>query len=250
MLTRQELSRVWESVAERRGWDFSRLNVRRDAVPWDYDDVVRGSLSGTEKVLDIGTGGGERLTRLAGSFRSAIGIDIDPEMIRVANENLPRELSGQIDFRVGDSHEIDLPAASLGVVLCRHSVLDAAQVARILSPGGTLIWQSVGEKNLKAVVGPFGGQRFDRDQHPEAIRDSLSHHGMAVSRLEEYDVAYRFLDLESLIFQIKAIGHYLSTDMSFEAVWETVAGIAESTGTPEGHYLSNEHRWLLIAGAP
>ena len=77
------------------------------------------------------------------------------------------------------------------------------------------------------------------------IRDLLIHRGLTVTRLEEYDVAYRFLDLESLIFQIKAIGHYLSADMQFESVWEVLAQVAESTQTPEGHYLANEHRWLL-----
>jgi hypothetical protein len=250
MLTYQHLRRYWELAGERRGWDFSRLKVRRDPVPWAYEDVVRDHLSGSEKVLDIGTGGGERLIRLAGEYGSAVGIDIDPEMIGAAKENLPYELSDRIEFRVANSHCISLPDSSVDVALNRHSVVDVEQVVRVLSPRGRFIWQNVGEKNLEAVVGPFGGQYHDSDQHPETIRDSLIHHGMIVTRLDEYDVGYRFLDLESLIFQIKAMGHYLPADMRFESVWEIVAQVAESIRSPEGHYLSNEHRWLLTAEKP
>ena len=54
--------------------------------------MVRDLLGGTEKVLDVGTVGGEKLVQLADAFGSATGIDIDPEMVETARQNLPVEL--------------------------------------------------------------------------------------------------------------------------------------------------------------
>lgn len=250
MTTVQQLRSIWESAGERRGWDFSRLRVSRAPAPWVYEQVVRDDLSGTERVLDVGTGGGERLIKLADSYRSAIGIDIDPDMIAVARENLPESLSDKIEFKVANADSACLPDSSLDVVLNRHSVVAVPEVGRVLNNRGKFIWQSLGERNLASVVGPFGGQMLDPDQHPEAIRDSLVQDGFLIKRFDEYDVPYAFMDLESLIFQIKAIAHYLPVVPEFEAISETLVDVVESIRTTDGHYASNEHRWLLIAEAP
>ena len=66
-----QLHKIWDAVADRTGWDFSRLNVKRAPVPWEYSAVVRDLLGGTEKVLDVGTGGDEKLVHLADAFGSA-----------------------------------------------------------------------------------------------------------------------------------------------------------------------------------
>ncbi len=52
-------------VPSRRGWDFSRMNVLRQPVPWSYHDLVARYLSPDDSVLDIGTGGGETFSQLA-----------------------------------------------------------------------------------------------------------------------------------------------------------------------------------------
>ena len=62
-------------VETRRGWDFSRMQDDIDPVPWLYENVVRPYLSPLQRVLDIGTGGGERFLSLADYFGSGIGID-------------------------------------------------------------------------------------------------------------------------------------------------------------------------------
>ena len=59
-MTLKELKRIAASVGERQGWDFSRVRDERDPVPWDYLDVVRNYLRPSDRVLDVGTGGGEK----------------------------------------------------------------------------------------------------------------------------------------------------------------------------------------------
>lgn len=76
-MTLEELQYIAASVSERRGWDFSRVRDDRDPVPWDYAEVVRRYLQPSGRVLDIGTGGGERFLALAPHFGTGVDIDAD-----------------------------------------------------------------------------------------------------------------------------------------------------------------------------
>jgi len=44
-LTLEELKQISDSVGERTGWDFSRMRVERDPVPWNYADAARQLLA-------------------------------------------------------------------------------------------------------------------------------------------------------------------------------------------------------------
>jgi hypothetical protein len=49
------------------GWDFSWISSRwkHERLPWDYGQIVRQAITGTKSLLDLGTGGGENLSRLS-----------------------------------------------------------------------------------------------------------------------------------------------------------------------------------------
>lgn len=93
-----ELDEILSAVKARQGWDFRDMDVLRQPVPWDYHEVTLRYLRSTDTVLDIGTGGGERFRALAPAFGTGLGIDPDPEMVRLADGAGPANLS----FRVGD----------------------------------------------------------------------------------------------------------------------------------------------------
>jgi SAM-dependent methyltransferase len=69
------------------GWDFSRVRDGGDPVPWNYVDVVQQYLKPTDRVLDIGTGGGEIFLSLVPYFGEGVGIDMDPAMIETAQRS-------------------------------------------------------------------------------------------------------------------------------------------------------------------
>jgi ubiquinone/menaquinone biosynthesis C-methylase UbiE/uncharacterized protein YbaR (Trm112 family) len=88
--------------------------------------------------LDIGCGTGNILQNASGSFRSAMGMDVSPEMLSVARRRGLRVLGGSADslpFRSGS-----IEAVSVFSVL--HHLYDPkavlAQIARVLKPGGVL----------------------------------------------------------------------------------------------------------------
>ena len=51
--SQEALDELLAQVSPRRGWDFSRMNVLRQPVPWNYNDLVVRYLRATDSVLDI-----------------------------------------------------------------------------------------------------------------------------------------------------------------------------------------------------
>ena len=86
-MTFDELEQIVEANGKLDGWDFSRVRAGRDPVLWEYVDVVRQYLKPTDRVLDIGTGGGEIFFSLAPYFAQGVGIDLNPAMVETARRN-------------------------------------------------------------------------------------------------------------------------------------------------------------------
>ena len=254
-MNHEELRRIAASVATRRGWDFASMRTARDPVPWDYPTVARAHLRPTSRVLDIGTGGGEKFLSLAPSFGTGVGLDASAEMIATARENLPATLFGKVSFAVMPAESLQFPAASFDVVLNRHAPLDIAEAVRVLRPGGLFLTQQVGARNTRNICSVFGcdpgGAYPDKDQSlPStiaALGQVIREAGCAVTARGEYDVRYWFLDVASLLFWLQAIP--LPHDFALERHWRQVDRIIAACGTQQG-LETNEHRELLIARKP
>ena len=67
-MSNNELIMQWEAdeAFAFEGWDFSHLNGRWESSepPWDYKAIIKSYLKETDKLLDMGTGGGEFLLTL------------------------------------------------------------------------------------------------------------------------------------------------------------------------------------------
>lgn len=151
----EELNRIRVSVSRRVGWDFSSMRTIRGSVPWDYASVVKRHVSPTAAVLDVGTGGGERLLELSPYFGHGLGVDIDPGMVRVARGNADSAGSDNLSFCVEDGslHGI---SERFDVILNRQAPYDLAAVAGHLRTGGWFITQQVGEHNMDNVAKALG----------------------------------------------------------------------------------------------
>lgn len=243
----EELLCTAERISTRRGWDFSRVREDRDPVPWEYGDLVRRYLRPTTRVLDIGTGGGEKLLSLAPSFGSGTGVDSDPMMVQVALENTPPSLQGKVSFQVMDAADLRFPPASFEVVLNRHCTVFSAPVVRVLRPGGVFVTQQVGRRtteNILAVFG-WGPESYGEDWWQEMgfLADEFERHGCQVVARAEYNVRYWFQDLESLFFWFLAAP--FPEEITVEKHWRQIDEVITRYTTPRG-IETNEHRELLI----
>ena len=238
--SQQALDELLADVAPRRGWGFSGMRVLRQPVPWDYEEVVRRYLRGSDRVLDIGTAGGERLASLASSFGSGLGIDIDPEMIRVARAD---SAAGNVDFEVC-SERLETVAETFDVIVNRHAPLDLATIADHLKPGGYFITQQVGERNMACVRAALG----QPSGLPEIRRSAISANGLRPLAFLEYDVEYVVRDIESLVFWLNALDS-LHADIAGSDALASAAILNQilAGNVDERGFVTNEHRYLAVA---
>ena len=97
-------------------------------------------------LLDIGTGTGRMLTLLGPRVKSAVGIDMSPEMLTVARANLDRAGLRRGQVRLGDMRHLPFSSDSFDLVTF-HMVLHyaespsaaLAEAARVLRPRGRIV---------------------------------------------------------------------------------------------------------------
>jgi SAM-dependent methyltransferase len=238
--SQQALDELLAGVRARRGWDFTGMNELRQPVPWEYLDVVRRYLRPSDAVLDVGTGAGERLRDLAPSFGHGLGIDVDPEMVRLAREDPG---PGNLSFRVG-SERLESEPGTFDVILDRHAPFDLSAIAARLRPGGYFITQQVGERNMACVKAAL-----DHALGPPPIRrQPIEASGLRLLAFLEYDVEYVVRDIESLVFWLNALdANHADVDgtsalASAASLNRVLAGNVDERG-----FATNEHRYLAVA---
>jgi SAM-dependent methyltransferase len=233
------LDELLAGVPARRGWDFTGMNALVQPVPWDYRDVVLRYLRSSDIVLDVGTGAGERLRDLAPSFAHGLGIDADPDMVRLARQNP----AGNLRFRVC-SQRLEPVPETFDVILARHAPFDLNAIAAHLRPGGYFITQQVGERNMACVKAAL-----DQPPSPPPIgRQAIAASGLRPLAVMEYDVEYVVQDIESLVFWLNALDP-AHADIDGQSALASVATLNQilAGNVDERGFVTNEHRYLAIA---
>jgi SAM-dependent methyltransferase len=122
------------------GWDE---RVRPDAP--EHLAALAAAVARLEappaRALDLGTGTGAGALWLARQFPQArvTGLDISERMIDQARAKLPAELSGRVDFLVGDANRLPFTDGSFDLVAQISVPVFFDEVARVLAPGGYVV---------------------------------------------------------------------------------------------------------------
>jgi SAM-dependent methyltransferase len=246
-ITFDGLKQIVDANGKLDGWDFSRVRAERDPVPWDYVDVVRQYLKLSDRVLDIGTGGGEIFFSLASYFGKGVGIDQNPAMIETAQRNLTALSIGNISLMRMDASDLRFDADEFDVVLLRHLRVYASEIVRVLHPGGYFIAQMVGQRSSQNILNAFGWtpDSFGPEwwQTVSDLADQFRLHGCQVITQAEYNVPFWFHDLESFMFWLMSVPW--PDEIELQKHWQNISQILETSQTERG-IETNEHRGLLI----
>lgn len=135
---------------------FSQVaaNYRTSAVHAAGEDLVRlvaaAALTGSESVLDAGSGAGHTALAVAPNAGSVLSVDLAAAML-AQGQRLAEERGLQnITFAVGDVEALDYPDASFDVIVSRYSAHHWPHVARaiaefrrLLRPGGRFILSDI-----------------------------------------------------------------------------------------------------------
>lgn len=245
--TLDELKQIAYVNGELSGWDFSRVHTVRAPVLWEYVDVVRSYLKPTDRVLDIGTGGGEIFFSLAPFFGEGVGIDQNPAMIEAARRNHSALAIDNISLMRMEGSDLRFGADEFDVVLLRHLRVYVSEIVRVLRPGGYFITQIVGKRSSLNFLDAFGWTpaSFGADwwQSVAELADQFRQFGCHIIAQAEYDVLYWFQDIESFMFWFMAVPWPEAIEL--EKHWQYINRILETCQTEQG-IETNEHRGLLI----
>ncbi len=151
---RERLAAVRSSRAEAAQGYFA--SVARD---WDRlrqlhapDEAVEAAVEAAvgeghrAALLDLGTGTGRMLERLAPRFGRAVGVDANHAMLAVARANLEKAGLSRVELRQGDIYALPFARGSFDLVII-HQVLHflddpgraVREAAAMLKPGGQLL---------------------------------------------------------------------------------------------------------------
>lgn len=127
-----------------KNWDFSMIKSEEESLTnWDMYKVLNDCTNEDSVILDLGTGGGEKVLNYFPNARKIIGTDFSEEMIKTAKENLKKSGKQNIEFRVMDNLHMDMPDNYFDIVVARHTPTVPKQIYKTLKNNGKLIIEGV-----------------------------------------------------------------------------------------------------------
>ena len=145
------------------GWDFSYLDGRWESeeLPWNYQDLVLKHLNKDDKLLDIGTGGGEVLLTLNHPHHNTTVTEGYKPNYELCLEKL-KPLGIRVLNYVGDEVFDKIDDNEFDIVINRHESYNERELFRILKPNGLFITQQVGAYNNKDLATFFDESHVDQ----------------------------------------------------------------------------------------
>lgn len=151
-----------EFYEEIKDWDFSKFEIETESLTkWDLYEELRKYATPDSRILDLGTGGGEKVLEYFPDCREILGTDFSEGMIETAKKNLLVSGRKNISFRLMDNLSMDVPDDYYDIVVARNTVTDPKQIYKCLKTGGYLLIHGVDRDdcwNLKLLFGR--GQGF------------------------------------------------------------------------------------------
>ncbi len=190
------------------GWDFSYIANRwrhRTTPPWDYDRRVKEAIAGSRSMLDIGTGGGERLASYAPLPPDMWATEAYPPNVSIARARLGP--LGVTVVQIASKRSLPFEANRFDTVINRHEAFWATELFRVLKPGGRLITQQVGNRHFLGLNERLLGRKIEmpaltsRDRSVQYLQDA----GLVVLETAETFTETAFLDVGAIVFYLRMV---------------------------------------------
>ena len=137
---------------EIKNWDFSQIKYSAESLTdWDLYTILNNVAKQDFCILDLGTGGGERVLEHFPKVKKILGTDFSDEMIKTANNNLQMSGYQNISFKVMDNLNMTTQNDYFDIVVARHTPIDAKQIYKTLKPNGILLLQGVDKLDCWAL---------------------------------------------------------------------------------------------------
>lgn len=190
------------------GWDFSHLHghMLEDQPPWSYSTRAAELMDRSGSVLDMGTGGAERLLQLREHWPPKVVVTEDyPPNFKLATERLSPFGVKVFDVRLTDDGPMPFEEGEFDLVLNRHSGMNASDVGRILAPGGTFLTQQVHGLWAEDLIASFGANPLWPASTAAKYVPQLQSAGLTIVDCREWSGNLAFTDVGAIIYYLKAV---------------------------------------------
>jgi len=232
------------------GWDFRYISktgrCQEEPLSYSYGSKVLSYIENSERLLDMGTGGGEFLNLLKELPEETYATEGYKPNLKIAEKNLSKSNVDVVFLQ--DDKNLPFENKFFDLIINRHESFFSFEIFRILKNKGYFITQQVGGNNcidlnekLKAPVNEEIVNRWDL----EITLNKLKNFDFRiVEKYEEYP-KIRFYDVSAVVFFLSAISWQVpnfSVDKYFERLKVIDNEIKEN-----GYIEFRQHRFFVIA---
>ncbi|WP_077308405.1 class I SAM-dependent methyltransferase [Terribacillus halophilus] len=230
------------------GWDFSFIEdtgrIQYELLPWSYGSKARKYLLEANSLLDMGTGGGEFLSKLLPLPHYTAATEGYLPNVPIAKETL-KPLGVEV-FQIEKDDELPFAAQTFDLILNKHESYSVSEVKRIVRPGGIFLTQQVGGTDCTALNELLGApvnttyQNWKLQTAAEELEDQL-----VLLEQKEAFPSMRFYDVGAVVFYLKAIPWQIP-HFTIEAYRDCLVELHHFI-EKKGFLDVKQHRFLLAA---
>jgi SAM-dependent methyltransferase len=241
------------------GWDFSWLAARSTpgTLPWSYRREVARRAASVHTMLDMGTGGGELLSRLSPRPPMTVATEAWPPNVPIAAARL-RPLGIPVVQDEGAPDNTDSDRAERGrlpfrdgvfaLVANRHEAFLAAEVNRVLSPGGVFVTQQVDFHSYDDLYRLMG---LAVPEQPGSwlplAAQQMQDAGLTVETAVSGEKCHEFRDVSAVVYYLRGVS-WAIPHFSIDACAPQLRAAHEAPG--RWPMLVRSRRFLLVAVKP
>ena len=173
---------------------------------WAYMGRAGELMRRASSVIDLDTGGGERLLGLREHWPARVVATEDyAPNFELASERLSPLAVEVVRTAVSDTGPMPFGDGEFDLVLNRHAAFNSSEVARVLSPGGTFLTQQVHGMWLWDMQAAFDATPLFPDVSAAKYVPLLEAAGLTMTAVEEWEGRLVFADVGAIVYYLKAI---------------------------------------------
>jgi SAM-dependent methyltransferase len=209
-MNQEKLIETWKHEEEQPfiGWDFSYLEGRmiEEQPDWSYSARAAELMKRSSSVLDLDTGGGERLLKLREFWPTKVVVtEHYPPNFKLATERLSAFGAKVIDIQLSDFGLIPFREAEFDLVLNRHAAFNPDEVARVLTSGGTFLTQQVHGLWVVDLLAAFDAKPQWPDATLEKYLPRLKAAGLEIVNHQNWSGDLTFTDVGAIVYYLEAV---------------------------------------------
>lgn len=233
------------------GWDFSFITrtgrMTSGLLSWSYGSMALSLIQDATSMLDMGTGGGEFLSKLGPFPPSAYATEGYLPNVPVTKERLT-PLGVQV-VQVDNNEALPFATGRFDLVINQHESFSAQEVRWVISEGGKFLTQQVGGLDCNGINEKLGAPINAEylDWNLKNAEKEIKENGFKVLKSAEEFPTQRFYDIGALVYYLKAIP-WQAPGFDINQYKDELYAIHKMI-EQEGYFEVKQHRFFILAEA-